>query len=158
MNRMLFASLALVAVTTSCAGGTTTPTTTTFKATLSGANQRPAVVSTGTGSVTATLDASTKVLTVTGSYEKLSGAVTAPGALASGAHIHGSATSDAETNAGVLFDLTVTPGAVTTGGTISGSATLSDVQVTQMNEGRYYVNLHTPANAAGEIRGQLLKQ
>jgi len=156
---MLFAALALTAVMTSCAGGTTTPTTTVFKATLNGANERPTAITTaGTGSVTATLDVNTKVLTVTGSYEKLSGAVTAPGSLPSGAHVHGSATSTAETNAGVLFDLTVAPGAVATEGTISGTATLSDVQVTQMNEGRYYVNLHTPTNAGGEIRGQLVKQ
>ena len=154
MYKMLLAGLALVAVMTSCGGAMTT----TYKTTLSGANEVPAVTTAGTGTVTATLDISTKVLTVTGSYSGLSGAVTAPGALASGAHIHGPAAVGV--NAGVLFNLTATAGATAGSGTLAQTTTitLTDAQIIEINDGKYYVNLHTAANAGGEVRGQLIKQ
>jgi CHRD domain len=152
MNKILIATLALAAALTAC----TTPMTNTYKTALAGANEVPAVTSTGTGTVTATLDINTKVLTVTGTYEKLSGAVKAPGALASGAHIHGPALTTE--NKPVLFDLTATEGATAGSGTITGTATLTDAQILEINDGKYYVNLHTVANPGGEIRGQLAKQ
>ncbi len=40
---------------------------------------------------------------------------------------------------------------------ITGSATISAPQVAELKAGRYYVNVHSPANPAGEIRGQLLR-
>ena len=142
----------LLGILTSC-GSTVPNTTTTYKASLAGTNEVPAVVSIGTGSVTATLDTTTGVLTVNGSYEKLSGAVTAPGALMSGAHIHGPSSTGA--NAAVLFNLEVKAGAITGSGTISGTATLTAAQVAEINAGKYYVNLHTVSNPNGEVRGQL---
>lgn len=149
MNKMLLAGLALIAVMTSCGGAMTT----TYKTTLAGSNEVPPVTTTATGTVTATLDASTKVLTVTGSYSGLSGPVVAPGA-----HIHGPAAIGA--NAGVLFPLTATAGATTGSGTLVQTATitLTDAQITEINNGQYYVNLHTTANNGGEVRGQLIKQ
>jgi hypothetical protein len=147
MNKMLIAALALAAAMTAC----TSPMTNTYKTTLAGANEVPAVTSTGTGTVTATLDINTKVLTVTGSYEKLSGPVVAPGA-----HIHGPA--DTTKTAGVLFALTYTESTTTPGtGALAGTFTLTDAQITELNGGLYYVNLHTTANPGGEIRGQLGK-
>jgi CHRD domain len=150
MNKMLIAALALAAAMTAC----TSPMTNTYKTTLNGANEKPnAVTTTGTGAATATLDINTKVLTVTGTYEKLSGPVVAPGA-----HIHGPA-SETET-AGVLFTLTYTDSATpATGaaGTLAGTFTLTDAQIADLNAGKYYVNVHTTANPGGEIRGQLLK-
>jgi hypothetical protein len=38
---------------------------------------------------------------------------------------------------------------------IKGTATLTDAQVADLMAGKYYVNVHTAANPAGEIRGQL---
>jgi CHRD domain len=152
MNRMVLSISVLLGILTSCGGMVSN----TYKAGLAGANERPTpVVSTGVGSVTATLDTTTRVLTVTGTYEKLSGAVTAPGALMSGGHIHGPSTT--ETNAGVLFDVVVKAG--TTGsGTISGTATLTAAQIADIDAGKYYVNLHTVNYPNGEIRGQLVRQ
>jgi hypothetical protein len=151
MYKMLLAGLAFVAVMTSCGGAMTN----TYKTTLSGANEVPPVttVPAATGAVTATLDVSTKVLTVTGTYTGLSGPIVAPGA-----HIHGPAL--VTENKPVLFSLTFTPtnATTTTSGTLSGSFTLTDAQITEINDGKYYVNLHTTANNGGEIRGQLAKQ
>jgi hypothetical protein len=38
-----------------------------------------------------------------------------------------------------------------------GSATLTDAQAADLLAGRYYINVYTAANPAGEIRGQVIK-
>jgi glucose/arabinose dehydrogenase/plastocyanin len=83
-------------------------------------------------------------------YQGLSGAATA-------AHIHGPAAIGE--NAGVLIDLSpFNGGAFGTNGTLSGSVTLTPDQLAMVLDGRTYVNVHTPANPNGEIRGQILAQ
>ncbi len=126
---------------------------TVFTAALSGAGEVPPVVTTATGTVTATLQGNT--LTITGSYSGLSGPATA-------AHIHGPASTTQ--TAGVLVQLTVTEGSTPGSGTISGESTELTGQglTTQfvrndLEAGLYYINVHTTANPAGEIRGQLLR-
>jgi hypothetical protein len=122
---------------------------TVYTATLSGANEVPPVTSTATGSVAAKLKGN--VLTVKGEFTGL----TAP---AAAAHIHGPAL--AGVNAPPLFDLTVpsaTEGAITTGTT---TITLTAAQITDLQAGKYYVNIHSqgtdpPGFPGGEIRGQL---
>jgi hypothetical protein len=113
-----------------------------LKANLTGAQEVPAKTTTGKGEALATLDTATKLLSYTVEYLDLSGPATA-------AHIHGPAAAGA--NAGVLvpFASAASP--------ISGSATLTDAQVTDLMAGKMYVNVHTAANPAGEIRGQLEK-
>jgi predicted lipoprotein with Yx(FWY)xxD motif len=116
----------------------------TFTATLNGANEVPAITTDGTGSVTATLSGTT--LTLNGNYTYLSGPATL-------AHIHGPA---AKTEAaGVLFNLTFTNEGNPGSGKLSATLTLTPEQVAQLKDGLYYVNVHTAANKAGEIRGQL---
>jgi hypothetical protein len=112
-----------------------------FKADLSGASEVPPVTTPGKGSATATLDSGTKTLTWTVDYSGLSGPVTA-------AHIHGPAAAGA--NAGVLVPL-----GTNLANPIKGSATLTDAQVSDLEAGRTYVNLHTAENKGGEVRGQL---
>ena len=115
----------------------------TFKADLSGASEVPPVASTAKGSVKSTLDTAAKTLTWTVDYSGLSGPATA-------AHIHGPAAPGA--NAGVLV-----PFSGDLASPIKGSATLTDAQVSDLEAGKWYVNLHTGANKPGEIRGQLLR-
>jgi CHRD domain len=112
-----------------------------FKATLSGASEVPPVTTPGTGNATATLDTATKTLNWTVNYSGMSGPVTA-------AHIHGPAAPGA--NAGVLVPLTGNLASP-----IKGSATLTDAQISDLEAGQTYINLHTADNKGGEIRGQL---
>jgi hypothetical protein len=112
-----------------------------FGARLSGAAEVPANMSTGSGTLEATLDRDTSILTWRVTYTGLSGPVTA-------AHFHGPAM--AGENAGV-----VVPFASSTATPIEGQATLSAAQVTDLLAGKWYVNLHTAAHPGGELRGQV---
>jgi hypothetical protein len=87
------------------------------------------------------LDTATKTLNWTVTYSGLT---------PTAGHIHGPAAPGA--NAGVLVPFT--------GGLVSpikGSATLTDAQISDLEAGRTYVNLHTADNKGGEIRGQLVR-
>ena len=114
-----------------------------FKADLSGASEVPPVTGAGSGSATASLDTATKTLTWTVTYSGLSGPVTA-------GHIHGPAAPGA--NAGVLV-----PFKPPLESPIKGSATLTDAQISDLEAGRMYINLHTAAHPPGELRGQLVR-
>jgi hypothetical protein len=114
-----------------------------FKADLNNASEVPPVTGAGKGTATMSLDTATKTLTWTVTYSGLSGPATA-------AHIHGPAA--AGVNAGVLVPFTgdlASP--------IKGSATLTDAQISDLEAGKWYVNVHTAANKSGEIRGQLVR-
>jgi hypothetical protein len=120
--------------------------TVTFKAALKASSETPANNSKGTGSVTATYDTASKVLTWKGTYSGLTGAATM-------AHFHGPA--EAGKNAGVAVWISTKGTPFPT--SFEGEATLTDAQAADLLGGRWYVNIHTAANPGGEIRGQLLK-
>ena len=113
-----------------------------LKAELKASNEVPPNDSKGSGSVTATYDTASKKLTWKGSTTGL----TAP---ATAAHFHAGETGK---NGAVAVPIT---GADKDA--FEGSATLTDAQESDMLAGRWYVNIHTAANKAGEIRGQLTK-
>ncbi|HXQ83467.1 MAG TPA: CHRD domain-containing protein [Xanthobacteraceae bacterium] len=113
-----------------------------FKADLKGSSEVPPNQATGSGSVTASYDTASKVLTWDGSYSGLSGPATA-------AHFHGPA--DPGKNAGVAVPITPATSP------LHGTATLNDAQASDLMGGRWYVNIHTEANKGGELRGQLTK-
>ena len=136
-------SLALSIVGLFLLGGVAQADQITFKADLASAAEVPPVTSPGKGSATASLDTTAKTLTWTVTYSGLSGPATA-------GHIHGPAALGA--NAGVLV-----PFSGDLASPIKGSATLTDAQVSDLEAGKLYVNLHTAANKPGEIRGQLLR-
>jgi len=116
----------------------------TVSATMSGAQEVPAVTTAGTGTVSGTYDASTNVLTYNVSWSNLSGPAVA-------AHFHGAA--DPGTNASVIVPFTLNNNG--NAGTASGTATLTDAQETDFLAGKWYANVHTAANGGGEIRGQV---
>jgi CHRD domain len=129
-----------------------TPALPTYKVTLNGANEIPAVTTAGIGTASATLDGAT--LSVKIDYSGLSGMPTL-------AHIHGPAIETA--SAGVICNFTdkIAAGVSATAGTGTISATCpisATFTVADLDAGKMYVNLHTTANGGGEVRGQLKKQ
>jgi hypothetical protein len=114
-----------------------------FHATLNGASEVPPKTTQGTGTVDASLDTATKLLTYTVTYTGLSGPATM-------AHFHGPAAVGA--NSGVLV-----PIAPPLASPIKGTATLTDAQIADFEGGKVYANVHTAANPGGEIRGQWTK-
>lgn len=114
-----------------------------MKAKLDGKASVPPNTSTATGSADLDYDPASKKLSWKLTYSGLSGPATA-------AHFHGPA--EAGKNAGVAVAI---PNA--TSSPVSGSATLTDAQAADLMAGKYYINIHTAANPAGEIRGQVTK-
>ncbi len=138
MNKTVIAMLALGAV--AFAGSASAEK---LKATLDGKSEVPATTSNGTGTADLNYDAASKKLTWKVTYSGLSGPATA-------AHFHGPA--ETGKNAGVAIAI---PNA--TSSPVEGSATLTDAQAADLLAGKLYVNIHTAANPAGEIRGQVTK-
>lgn len=134
---LLIAGLFVLGVT---AGGAQAATKD-FKASLSNASEVPPTTGTGAGTATATLDTATDTLSWDVTYSGLSGPALA-------AHIHGPA--EPGKNAGV-----VVPFKGSLASPIKGSQKLTPAEVTDLEAGKYYVNIHTAANKGGEIRGQL---
>lgn len=114
-----------------------------FTATMSGNSEVPPTGSPGTGSVQATLDPATRVLQYTVTFHGLTGPATM-------AHFHGPAPVGA--NAGVQVPLGNAPVSP-----IRGEATLTADQVSALEQGKFYANVHTAKHPGGEIRGQLMK-
>ncbi|MBL0425021.1 CHRD domain-containing protein [Ramlibacter alkalitolerans] len=116
----------------------------TFTASLSGAQESPAVSTGGNGSADVTYDRGSSTLSYRVAYSGLSGPATA-------AHIHGPAGPGQ--NAGVVVPFTNVGSSP-----ITGQVKLTPEQFNQLSSGQWYVNVHTAAHPAGEIRGQLRKR
>jgi CHRD domain/Bacterial Ig domain len=116
------------------------------------AAQEPSGTGTGTGTGSVSLSGNT--LTISIAFSGLS-------ANANNAHIHGPAAPGV--NAGVLYPLNAITTLGATAGTINGTVTLVEgtggfsiaQQLQQLCAGLWYINIHTPNNPGGEIRGQI---
>ena len=139
MFRRFLLATALSAVFVTAASAATI----TYTAKLSGRSEVPKTDSKGTGKLDATFDTQTKTLTYTLTFDGLSGPATA-------AHIHGPATR--KESAGVVAPL----GEKSPTSPVSGTVTLTDDQAKALASSKLYVNVHTAANKAGEIRGTVL--
>jgi CHRD domain len=115
-----------------------------LKADLKASAEVPPKDSSGTGTLTGTLNTETNVFTYHIEFSGLSGPAVA-------AHFHGPAAEGA--NAGPQVPIKGSPVA----SPIDGKATLTAEQAKDLADGKWYFNLHTAANAGGEIRGQITK-
>lgn len=113
-----------------------------FTAKLDGASETPPNDSKGTGMAWVNLDTATKKLDWKVEYSGLTG----PAIMA---HFHGPAPVGQA--AGVAVPL---PSPVASPAT--GSATLTADQISQLEGGMWYVNIHTAEHKGGEIRGQVM--
>jgi uncharacterized surface protein with fasciclin (FAS1) repeats len=114
---------------------------TVVEVTLSGDQEVPPVVTDATGSATVGLYGTKLVVNGTFSGFEIGGP---------GAHVHGPAA--AGENAGILFDLDFD----NEENTFSGAFDVDEEQIGFFSEGLLYINLHSEANPAGEIRGQIV--
>ena len=141
--RPLLASLLLAALVASgCSMMAKPANTVAMGATLYAAAEVPPNASTAKGTLEASFNKETSVLTWTVTYSGLTGPLTA-------AHFHGPAAVGQ--NAGV-----VVPFGSALDSPIQGTATLTPAQVADLTSGKWYVNLHTAAHKGGEIRGQVV--
>jgi hypothetical protein len=113
--------------------------------TMNGAQETPPVTTSATGTIEATYSKLSKTLSYKVTFSGLSGNATA-------AHIHGP--GEVGIKADVLQTFTFP---AKTSGTYSGTLFIDGVKIKEeeLIAGRYYINIHTAANPAGEIRGQL---
>ncbi len=112
----------------------------TYSATLTSTQEEPPNATTGRGTANAVLNGANLLIRVT--VDGLSGGITA-------AHIH---TGQIGVSGGVSFSFL--PSFV--GNTCTAAWAIPAASVTDLYKGNLYVNVHTAANPAGEIRGQLL--
>jgi hypothetical protein len=150
-----FFAIALLALAAACGGGGSSSSSTppppppppvvtppyVRNAALAGSQEVPANASTAIGAASFSLDATTKVLT---------GTVTTAGIVATDSHIHEGAAGVAGP---VIIPLTGGPGGVFT---VPANTVLTDAQITSLKANTYYVNVHSAAFPAGEIRGQII--
>ena len=125
----------------------------------------PAVASGGTGGEIGagiTFDDVTSQLTVNVGWGSSQG-FTDLSSAANNSHIHGPTANNFGTTpatgiaytqtAGVLVTLNRSSSLVTGGTFTNGPITLTTTQVTDLFNGKYYINLHTANNGGGELRG-----
>jgi hypothetical protein len=118
-----------------------------FTATLTGPQETPPIASPATGSGTVVLNAAQDMITVDLSWFGLVGGP------ASAAHIHCCAPPG--TNAAVLFAFSGVP-AATSGSIPEQTFAITSLQVTELEAGLMYFNIHDVEFPGGEIRGQIL--
>ncbi len=113
--------------------------TVSFRAELKGGNVVPPNESSARGYLNASYDTVSRRLTWTGTQSGLSSKIT-------GIHFHAPASPNK------------TAGVVETIESLSeGSATISDAHAADLIGGYWYVDIHTRAHPAGEIRGQMIR-
>jgi hypothetical protein len=115
-----------------------------MKAELKASNEVPPTKSSGTGEVDVSYDTTSHMLSWKGTYSGLTGPAVA-------AHFHA---GEMGKNGGVVVPIFSGPAAKSP---FSGEKKLTDAQASQLMSGGWYVNIHTAANKAGEIRGQVTK-
>jgi len=117
--------------------------------TLSGAQETPAITSTGTASAKLIFDPSLKTINYNITWTLGSATATT-----TGMHFHGAEDGSDLKNSGVVIPLTGFSTSNT--GTISGTTiALTDVQVAQLLAGKWYLNIHSSTVPGGELRGNI---
>ena len=115
-----------------------------FEANLSGASEVPPVNTNASGRAVLAVSADGTTLHYRVMLHDITG-VTA-------AHIHEGAAGSNGSSVFTLFDGT---GTFDESNPVSGSTALTAEQLAVLQAGNYYINVHTTANAPGEVRGQI---
>jgi len=135
---------ALAAFALSFVSITANAATIAFKAELRASTEVPPNDSAASGTLTATLNTETNEFEYHIEFSGLSGSPIS-------AHFHGPAAEGA--NAKPQIPIKASPIA----NPIDGTATLTADQEKDLEDGKWYFNVHTSAHPGGEIRGQILR-
>ncbi len=143
----------LLAMLCTLALASTAVAQTTYIGVLTGATEVPPVATAATGNATVVLNAAQTQLSISVQFQNLVGVYSA-------SHIHGPA--PAGSNAGVKWGFSgVASGWVFGAGNQSGTLTnfivtgITATDVTNLNAGNFYVNIHSTLFPGGELRAQL---
>lgn len=149
MSYVMLSALLFFALFTfaSCEKDSDTPDDTIdFAAVVGGGQETPPVSTAGNGTLTATYNATTNLLSYTLTWTSLTGPPTAM-------HFHKAPVGVA---GGVVNG--IDGFSATAAGTLTATATIDETEEMDLMEGKFYVNIHTDLYPGGEIRGQLIKQ
>jgi CHRD domain len=164
---VLVTALTATALISACGSDSTGPTVTTFNAALASTNERnndgtpKTINSTATGTATFTQTGNTMAFTIT--VANLTGPATLSHIHVGGANQNGGVVVPFVINSGVSNGTLVTGSFDVTSASIAGTgigtpAITGDSLMKLIASGSAYVNVHTAANQAGEMRGQIVKQ
>lgn len=117
----------------------------TLSGNANGEQEVPAVNTMATGTLSGVYNKNTNLLSYNITWSGLSAA---PSMM----HFHGPAAAGA--NAAPI--VTISNFTAADAGTATGTATLTDPQETDLMNGLWYYNIHTPNHPNGEIRGQVI--
>jgi len=147
LRDILFSSISAMAMAATASAQTT------YTTVLSGLNEVPTVTTGATGTATVVLNAAQTQLSVSCQFQNMVGVYTA-------SHIHGPAPLGV--NAGVKWGFIGGAagwifGDGGKGGSLSNFVVtgITATDVTNLNNGLFYVNVHSAVNPGGELRGQL---
>lgn len=117
--------------------------------TLTGAQEVPAVATTGTGTAKLIFDPLLKTINYNITWTLGSATATTVSM-----HFHGAEDGSDSKNSGIVITLTgFAPGNT---GTFTGTtAALTDAQVAQLLAGKWYLNIHSSTVTSGELRGNI---
>jgi hypothetical protein len=116
---------------------------------LNGANEVPAVTTTGTGTANITYYSDTKTITYTLNWQLGSTSATT-----TGMHFHGSDTGGSNTSSPIVIEITGFTSA--SSGSLTGTTrALTDTEAAQLLAGKWYVNIHSSTFPSGEMRANI---
>jgi len=120
----------------------------TYKATLNGAAEVPANSSSATGTATLTYDPSTKIYSLTATHTVVS---------PTGAHVHKGAVG---VSGPVVVDLGSPASPIGFEKPYADDKLQAEINanLSDLDEGKAYINIHSAAYPGGEIRGQFIRQ
>src|SRR5262245_36926138 len=144
MRGFYWHGIAALLVMVCLTGGPVRAETVMLKADLNAPSETPPNKSKGMGSLTATYDTNSKVLSWKGTHSGLMGDATS-------AHFHGPAEAGRYAGVAIWISTQGTP----LPPSFEGQTTLTDDQAADMMAGLWYVNIYTARYPGGEIRGHL---
>jgi hypothetical protein len=116
---------------------------------MNGAAEVPAVTTSGSGTAALSYDPATKMITY-----QINWLLNSPQSTTTDMHFHGAENGSATISSPVVIPITGF-GTGNTGSLSGTTRAITDVEASQLLSGKWYINVHSAAFPAGEIRGNI---